>query len=135
MVRGRFAAAAFLAWLWPAAPWAAEVPNAWTVAVVLPRPPAANEALGLTVETGVLPRGTEIEIATQGGEPVGTVSPFAIPPNQPAGTYVLPLKPAMVRDGRVTVVVLVVRGGAPARAPTNEELRVLGIEYIQIAPR
>ena len=134
MVSTRFAAAALLAWLWPAVPWAAEPPNAATVTVALPRPVATNEAPALTIQVGVIPRGAEIEIESPAGDSIGSVSPFAIRPNHPAGTYVFPLKPAMVRDGRVTVVVSVALGGMPSRAPTPDEVQRLGIEYIRVAP-
>src|SRR5580658_535240 len=54
--------------------------TARVVELALPRAASANEAVDLEVRTGVVLRGTQIDVTTPSGELLGTISPFAIPP-------------------------------------------------------
>ena len=112
----RLAAAALLAWLGSGPAHADSGSAMRVVELTLPRAAAANERVDLQVQAGVLPRGTEIDITTPGGELIGTISPFAIRRGHPAGTYTFPVPPREVRDGHVTVRLSVRAAGMSPRA-------------------
>lgn len=99
------------------------------VELALPHAAAANEAVDLEVRTGVMPRGTEIDVTTPSGELLGTISPFAIPPGHPAGTYTIPLSASDIVNGHVTVQLSVKGYGIPPRPPTASEVRDVSIGY------
>jgi hypothetical protein len=105
---------------------AAETSRVFQLAI--PRPASPQQSAYLSVEVGVIAKGTEIDITIPSGVLIGTVSPFAIRPGQPAGTYVFPLSPDMIRNGRMIVQLAVRRAGAPTRAPTADEVPKVTVE-------
>jgi hypothetical protein len=100
------------------------------VELTLPRTPSAQEGIYLSVQVGVVTRGTEIQVTTPSGQQIGTVSPFAIRAGQPAGTYVFPVDPNIIHNGRVIVDLSVTRPGTPARPPTPDEVPKVSILYL-----
>lgn len=128
----RLFVAAVLALPWLVPPHAGEAQESRVVELALPRTPSPHEGVYLSVQVGVITRGTEIEITTPSGEQIGTVSPFAIRAGQPAGTYVFPLEPSMVRNGHVTVDLSLTRAGMAARPPTPDEVPKVGLLYMPI---
>lgn len=124
-VRLLVVAVSALAWL--ALPHVAAAQESRAVELALPRTLSAQEGLYLSVQVGVITRGTEIQITTPSGQQIGTVSPFAIRPGQPAGTYVFPLNPNMIQNGHVTVDLSITRPGSPARPPTPDEVPKVSI--------
>jgi hypothetical protein len=108
--------------------------TARVVELALPRAVSANEAVDLEVQTGVMPRGTEIDVTTPSGGLLGTISPFAIPPGHPAGTYTIPLSASDIVNGHVTVQLSLKGYGIPPRPPTASEVRNVSIGYTRTSP-
>jgi hypothetical protein len=109
-------------------------PTNRVVEVTVPRGIAANETADLEVQTGVLTRGAQVDVRTPSGRLIGTISPFAIRPGQPAGTYSFPLTRDEIRDGHVTVCLSVRLAGQPARAPTPAEIGQVTIALTRTVP-
>jgi hypothetical protein len=103
------------------------------VELALPRAAAADERVDLQVQAGPVPRGSEIDITTPGGELIGTISPFAIRAGRPAGTYTFPLPARDIRDGRVTVRLSVRSAGTTPRAPTADEVPNVSLGFTRTA--
>jgi hypothetical protein len=122
-----------LALLGPVSLHAQGAQDSRAVELALPRAASPREGVYLAVRVGVIVRGTEIEITTSSGAQIGTVSPFAIRPGQPAGTYVFPLDPTMIRNGRITVHLKLTRAGIPARSPSPDEVAKVSILFMPIA--
>jgi hypothetical protein len=121
---------AALAWLAP--PHADAAQNSRAVALTAPHAPSPQEGIYLSVQVGVITRGSEIEITTPSGKWIGTVSPFAIRPGQPAETYVFPLDPTLIQNGRITVDLSLTRPGMPNRPPTPDEVPKVTIRTMPI---
>ncbi|MGO9238779.1 MAG: hypothetical protein ACLP4V_33510 [Methylocella sp.] len=133
MVRAKVVATAMLALLGTFLTYANGSSDRRIVDVVLPRPAASNETIGLAVRVGFLPRGTEVEVTTPAGELIGTVSPFGIRDHQPAGTYTFPIRQSMIHDGHVAVSLSVKRAGTQTRAPTPDEVTDVSVVFIRVA--
>jgi hypothetical protein len=134
MVIVRSLAAAVLALPWLAPPFVLGAPKSSVVELVMPRAASSREAVDLSVQVGAIAKGTEIDITTPSGELIGTVSPFAIRPGQPAGTYVFPLHEGAIENGRVVVAMSLRRAGEAARAPTPEEVIKVSIVFTAVTP-
>lgn len=97
--------------------------------ITLPRLPAAEERLLIEVDVGVLGPGEELVLRTANGELVGTVSPHGIRAGHGAGTYVVPVPPAIaathIAHHRLPVQILVERAGAAVRPARGDEVRGL----------
>jgi hypothetical protein len=96
---------------------------AQSMALQLPRPLAANETAFIEVQLGRIGRGRTIEITTASGQPLGTVSPFAVRTGHDAGTYPVPIPKDAIRDGRLSIRLTISQPGGSPRAPTAEEVR------------
>ena len=123
-------AVAALAWLTP--PPVAAAQESRAVELAVPRAPSSQEGVYLSVQVGVITRGTEIEITTPSGKWIGTVSPFAIRPGQPAGTYIFPLDPTLIQNGHITVDLSLTHPGTPTRSPTPDEVPKVSIRYMPV---
>jgi hypothetical protein len=87
----------------------------------LPRAMRVGETAFLEIEVGAIGR-AQIEVTTDTGQPLGTVAPFGPRAGQTAGGFTLPVPSNAIRDGRVTLR-LMVRQGGTLRPPTAEEVR------------
>jgi hypothetical protein len=134
-MKGRGLAALVLAALLTGAGPAPAVtpPGADRIVLTLPRPPAPGEAVWLTVRVGALGRGPRVLVLADDGTLLGVVSPFAIAPGRPAGTYTIPLPEHAVREGHVAVRVLVEERQGVTRAPARGEIEDLGLEYVRVS--
>ena len=100
----------------------------------LPRTPAADEAVRLTVKVGRLPQGARVVVRTNGGEIVGAVSPFGQAATEKGGTYVIPIPSDAVKDGQVSVQFEVEQKGTPPRVPTRDEVLSVTVVLAPITP-
>jgi len=114
------------------APAAVTPPNAPRTVLTLPRPPAAQEAVWLSVRVGVLQRGARVLVLSDDGTLLGAISPFAIPPGKEAGTYTIPLPQNFVRDGRVVVRLVVEEREHATRPATGGEVEDVGLVYVPV---
>ena len=98
------------------------------ITLALPHELRTGENAWLQVQVGPIARGQEINVTTASGQPLGTISPFAVRPGQDAGTYPLPLPAEAIRDGRVAVRLTISQAGGPPRAPTAQEVRGVKVQ-------
>jgi hypothetical protein len=110
---------------------ASAAPSGTTV-LTLPRPPAASEAVWLSVRVGTLPRGARILVLSDDGAMLGAISPFAVPRGGDAGTYTIPLPEGAVRGGRVAVRVVVEERGT-TRPATGGEVEDVQLVYVPVS--
>jgi len=130
-MKGRVLAACVLtALLAQGAAAAGTPPSADRVVLTLPRPPAPNESVWLSVRLGALQRGARVLVLSDDGQLLGAISPFAIPPGQKAGAYTIPLPDNAVRDGRVAVRVVVEEREHVTRSSTHGEVEDVGLVYV-----
>ena len=134
MSRAVLAACALLALLAQGAdaPAAVTPSSAGRTVLTLPRPPAAQEAVWLSVRVGVLQRGARVLVLSDEGTLLGAISPFAILPGKEAGTYTIPLPENSVRDGRVVVRLVVEDREHPTRPATGSEVEDVGLVYVPV---
>lgn len=99
-----------------------------TETLSLPHALRAGESAWLEVKVGVIPKGAEIEITTTVGRPLGVISPFAIRPGNPAGTYTVPLPADAIAHGRVSLRLSLNYPGQSRRAPTLKEVKRLRVK-------
>jgi hypothetical protein len=95
--------------------------------LVLPHALHTGETALLEVKVGVIARGSEIELATTSGQPLGVISPYGIRSGNQAGTYTVPLPADAISNGRVSVR-LSLRQGGSQRAPTREEVKSISVK-------
>jgi hypothetical protein len=89
----------------------------------LPEPLAPGATAWIEVQVGPVGSGRRIEVTTGSGQPLGVISPFGTRVGQDAGIYPLPVPQDAIRDGRLSVRLTISQAGAPARAPTADEVR------------
>jgi hypothetical protein len=92
--------------------------------LVLPHALREDETAWLLVKVGAIGR-DQIQIMTQEGQPLGTISPFGIRSGKPGGTYTVPVPPEAFRDGRLALRLSVLHSGSAPRAPTTKEVTSL----------
>jgi hypothetical protein len=114
------------------APAAVTPSSAGRTVLTLPRPPAAQEAVWLSVRVGVLQRGARVLVLSDEGTLLGAISPFAIAPGKEAGTYTIPLPENSVRDGRVVVRLVVEDNQHAPRPPAGGEVEDVGLVYVPV---
>ena len=117
-----------------AAPAAGAPPDndARLVVLTLPRAARAHEAVWLRVRVGAIPRGMEIVIRSGSGKLLGSISPFAIPSRQAAGTYTIPLPENASHESRIAVRLSVQVLGAQPRPPTTREVEEVKLVYLPV---
>ena len=106
--------------------------SAGRTVLTLPRPPAEQEAVWLSVRVGVLQRGARVVVFSDDGKLLGAISPFAIVPGKEAGTYTIPLPENSVRDGRVVVRLVVEDREHPTRPATGSEVEDVELVYVPV---
>ena len=79
----------------------------------------------LQVQVGPLAPGQRVRVTTQGGELLGTIAPLGRAQRQSSGTYALPVPPGAIHADALSVVVTIVEGSNPPRAPTPAEVQSL----------
>jgi hypothetical protein len=83
-----------------------------------------GETAWLLVKVGTIGR-DQIQIMTQDGRPLGTISPFGIRSGKPCGTYTVPVPSDALTDGRLALRVSAIEAGRTPRAPTTQEVKSL----------
>ena len=114
----------------PAAPGAQsiaqsrQVDDAREMTLVLPHALRKGETAWLLVKVGTIGR-DQIQIMTQDGRPLGTISPFGIRSGKSAGTYTIPVPEEAISNGRLALRLSVRQSGRAPRAPTAKEVKSL----------
>jgi len=102
------------------------------VQLVLPRQPAAQEAVWVRITVGALARGARLRVSTSDGTLIGSVASFGARRGQESASYDIPIPPSAVVDGRVQLRLEVLEAGAPARAPAAGEIEDVALLYIPV---
>jgi hypothetical protein len=90
--------------------------------LTLPHVLRKGEMAWLLVKVGAIGR-EQIEITTQEGRPLGTISPLGARSGDADGTYTLPVPAEALHDGRLTLRLSVVQSGRASRAATSNEVK------------
>lgn len=90
----------------------------------LPHKLRKGETAWLLVKVGAIDH-AEIQLMTQDGHPLGTISPYGARTGQAAGTYTVPVPADALADGRLALRMAVMESGQAQRAPTTDEVRSL----------
>jgi len=81
-----------------------------------------GETAWLLVKVGAIGR-QQVQITTQDGRPLGTISPFGVRSGQAAGTYTIPVAPDAFDHRRLALRVSMLQSGRAQRAPTTDEVK------------
>jgi hypothetical protein len=92
--------------------------------LVLPHVLRKGETVWLLVEVGAIGH-DQIELTTQDGRPLGTVSPFGLKPGQAGGTYTLPLPADAFAGRRLALRIAVKESDRAQHAPGTGEVKSL----------
>jgi len=92
--------------------------------LTLPHALRKGETAWLLVEVGAIDS-NQIQLMTQDGHPLGTISPYGVRSGQAAGTYTVPVPAEDLVDGRIALRMSVIQSGQAQRAPTTAEVRSL----------
>ena len=98
--------------------------DAREIVLTLPHPLRKDETTWLLVEVGAIDH-NQIQLTTQEGRSLGTISPFAVRAGRPVGTYTIPLPSDAFHDGRIALRLTITQGDGEPRAPTTEEVKSL----------
>lgn len=99
-----------------------QVGDAREITLALPHVLRKGEAVWLLVEVGVIGH-EQIQLMTQNGRPLGTISPFGVRSGQAAGIYTVPVPAEAIVDGKLALQLSVLQSGRAQRAPTTEEIK------------
>jgi hypothetical protein len=108
--------------------------DARVVTLTLPHSLHAGEKAWIEVKVGAIARGNEIDIETEAGRFLGTISPFGIRSGNQAGTYTVPLPADAIADDHVSLRLSVTGDGGSPRPPTKDEVVSVRLK-ITTAPR
>ncbi|WP_038160472.1 hypothetical protein [Verrucomicrobium sp. BvORR106] len=103
--------------------------------LALPRDRAADEQVAVRITVGTLAKGARIVVKTAEGEVVGAVAPFGVLPGRKAGSFMVPVPLAAMKDGKVTLQLEVeepAQVGKP-RAPTKTEVEAANLELMPVS--
>ena len=92
--------------------------------LTLPHALRKGETAWLLVEVGAIDS-NQIQLMTQDGHPLGTISPYGVRSGQAAGTYTVPVPAEDLGNGRLVLRLSVLQSGHAPRAPTTEEVKSL----------
>jgi hypothetical protein len=101
-----------------------QVSRAREITLLLPHALRKGETAWLLVKVGAIGH-DQIQIMTQAGQPLGTISPFGIRSGKPGGTYTVPVPSDALTDGRLALRVSAIEAGRTPRAPTTQEVKSL----------
>lgn len=99
-----------------------QIDNARERTLVLPHALRKGETAWLLVKVGEIGR-NQIQLMTQDGRPLGTISPFGIRSGKPGGIYTIPVPAEALTDGRLLLRLSVIQSGGTSRAPTTKEVK------------
>jgi hypothetical protein len=98
--------------------------DARLVTLTLPHALKKGETAWLLVKVGAIGH-NQIELTTEDGRSLGTISPFEVRSGQAAGTYTVPVPADAFDDRRLALRLSVLQSGLAQRAPTKEEVKSL----------
>ncbi|HUZ96398.1 MAG TPA: hypothetical protein VMU57_15955 [Edaphobacter sp.] len=101
-----------------------QIDGARETTLALPHTLREGETAWLLVTVGAIGR-DQIQIMTQDGQPLGTISAFGIRSGKAGGTYTVPVPAEAIRDGRLGLRLSVIQSGRAPRAPTAKEVKSL----------
>ena len=101
-----------------------QIGSAREMTLVLPHALRKGETAWLLVKVGTIGH-DQIQLMTQDGRPLGTISQFGIRSGKPAGTYTVPVPAEALSDGRLALRLSVMQSGRAPRAPTAKEVKSL----------
>ena len=107
---------------------------AGTLTLAAPRALGPHEALVLHVRLGAVHRGTTILVERADGTLIGAISPYGIVPGNQAGTYTVPLHPADVTNGAVSLRFMVPTDGGHERPAREDEVEGATLDTIAVSP-
>jgi hypothetical protein len=102
--------------------------------LTLPRAREADEAVAVRITVGTMAKGARIIVKTAEGEVVGAVAPFGVLPGRKAGSFMVPVPVAAVKDGKVSLQLEVEESTAgKTRAPTKAEVEATNLELMPVS--
>jgi len=90
----------------------------------LPHALREGETVWLLVEVGAIGH-NQIDLTTQDGQPLGTISPYGMRTGQAAGTYTIPIPADALKRGRLTLRLSMMRSDRTQQAPTAKEVKTV----------
>jgi hypothetical protein len=94
--------------------------------LALPHALRKGETVWLLVEVGAIGH-NQIQLMTENGRPLGTISPYGVRSGQAAGIYTVPIPAEAVVSGQLVLQLSVLQSGRAQRAPTTEEIKSVRI--------
>ena len=107
--------------------------DAREITLALPHPLRKGETAWLLVEVGAIGH-DQIQLTTQDGRPLGTISPFGVRSGQAAGTYTVPVPAEVLHNGRLALRLSVMHSGLAQQAPATEEVKSLRLLIRRLHP-
>lgn len=101
-----------------------QIDGAREMTLALPHALRKGETAWLLVEVGAIGR-DQIQLMTQDGRPLGTISQFGIRSGKPGGTYTVPVPAEALSNGRLVLRMSVMQSDRVPRAPTTKEVKSL----------
>ncbi|MEO6815391.1 MAG: hypothetical protein ABI177_01715 [Edaphobacter sp.] len=101
-----------------------QIDAAREMTLTLPHALRKGETVWLLVTVGAIGR-DQIEITTQDGQSLGTISAFGARSGKAGGTYTVPVPAEALRNGRLAVRLAVIQSGRAPRAATTKEVKSL----------
>lgn len=101
-----------------------QIDDAREMTLVLPHALRKGETAWLLVKVGAIGH-DQIQLTTQDGRPLGTISQFGVRSGKPAGTYTVPIPAEALSEGRLVLRLSVMQSGRAPRAPTAKEVKSL----------
>jgi hypothetical protein len=92
--------------------------------LTLPHALRKGETVWLLLKVGAIGR-DQIEIMTQNGRPLGTISPLGAHSGKASGTYTVPVPTETLNDGTLALRLSVIQAGRAPRAATTKEVKSL----------
>ena len=101
--------------------------------LTLPRQPAAQEKVWLSVTTGPLPRGAAIRVDAPDGSMVELLTAFGGHAGTSGATAIVPLPQSLIVGGRVQLRLTVV-GAGPDHSPAQAEVKDAHLIFVPTTP-
>jgi hypothetical protein len=88
----------------------------------LPHRLRAGETAFLQIQVGAIGPGKEIEVTTDSGQVLGTISPYGLRTGQNGGTYSLPVPTTAFQRDRIVIRLTLTGSGISPRVPNAAEV-------------